>query len=670
MSGAFSFYADAVKAAAAGLCPIPVSNNGSKGPGLRQWRQYVVGREEFTGERPSETDLRRWFAQGDPPGIGLVCGAISGRLEMLEVEGRFADKVADVEAAIVDAGLGELWQRIDSGYRERTPSGGIHWLYRLTEGDVEGNRKIASRPVDEAPYRLTLIETRGEGGFVVVAPTMGMFDGYDKLASWRLEAGGFGSIATITPAEREELVRLLSTFDELPEPETVPAPTTNTRLDRSGILEDSDRPGDEFNRSTNWHDLLEPEGWQPLFTRGDVIYWRRPGKTSGISATTNALGTDRLKVFSTSTVFDTDRTYDRFGAYARLRHSGDLQAAARAIRPSTEPAPKPRTVLDGPMLASDGFDDTAAISGPPEKLLDEFLGESEEAYDWLIDDLIERGDRLILTATEGLGKSTLLRQIAATAAAGIHPFTGAELAKPLTSLIVDFENSRRHVRRQLGPLREAAGKPIRLYVVVQPAGMDMATEVDRGWLEGIIARSKPDLVVLGPVYKMASGDPVDEVPSKAVAMEIDRLRTVYGFAVLVEHHQPYGDGAKRPLRPYGWSGWARWPEFGLALVGKPEDEEVEVHRWRGDRDARQWPKRLRKHGEPWPFEDAGDERNRTSVAEVKAAAQKLVAEGLDREPLPAELAEATGFPEIDVARVIGNPATGWRAFMASLGLTF
>jgi hypothetical protein len=49
------------------------------------------------------------------------------------------------------------------------------------------------------------------------------------------------------------------------------------------------------------------------------------------SATTNYRGSDLLKVFSTSTEFDIERTYDKFAAYVRLEHQGDWKKAAQTL---------------------------------------------------------------------------------------------------------------------------------------------------------------------------------------------------------------------------------------------------------------------------------------------------------------------------------------------------
>ena len=53
----------------------------------------------------------------------------------------------------------------------------------------------------------------------------------------------------------------------------------------------------------------------------------------------------------------------------------------------------------------------------------EFLAIVDPPSDWVIPGLLERGDRLIWTGFEGLGKSVVVRQLAVCAAAGVHPFT-------------------------------------------------------------------------------------------------------------------------------------------------------------------------------------------------------------------------------------------------------
>jgi hypothetical protein len=72
-------------------------------------------------------------------------------------------------------------------------------------------------------------------------------------------------------------------------------------------------------------------GWTLVYERGGTAYWRRAGKNFGISATTNFKGSDLLYVFTSSTEFEPDKSYSRFGAYAVLNHCGDFAAAAKAL---------------------------------------------------------------------------------------------------------------------------------------------------------------------------------------------------------------------------------------------------------------------------------------------------------------------------------------------------
>ncbi|NIL64326.1 hypothetical protein [Salinispora arenicola] len=91
-------------------------------------------------------------------------------------------------------------------------------------------------------------------------------------------------------------------------------------------------PGEDFNTRAEWTHILTPAGWREHYRSDDTTYWTRPGKHSGISASTNALGTDRLHVFTTGAApLDGGESYSKFGAYAALHFSGDHAAAAKAL---------------------------------------------------------------------------------------------------------------------------------------------------------------------------------------------------------------------------------------------------------------------------------------------------------------------------------------------------
>jgi len=237
--------------------------------------------------------------------------------------------------------------------------------------------------------------------------------------------------------------------------------------------------------------------------------------------------------------------------------------------------------------------------------IDDFLNEAEPDYDWLIPELLERGDRVILTGLEGTGKSMLYRQVAIQAGSGIHPFT-LEPISPVRVLLIDCENPPRQVKRELRVLRLKAGGQLKrgmVYPVVQPQGIDLYGQAaDVAWLEAKIKAAAPDLVIIGPLYKLATGDPTSEEVARKVSAVLDDLRVRYGFALLIEAHVPHGPGGSRPGRPYGASMWLRWPEFGLHL-----GEKGTLTHWRGQRDEREWPSSLKRGGD-WPWTPDRDPR--------------------------------------------------------------
>jgi hypothetical protein len=294
-------------------------------------------------------EIDAWYASGRRSGIGYVTGAVSGNLALLDF-----DTVETYEAFISLAcavGLGALVERIEAGYLEASP-GGRHWLYRCDQ--IAGNTKLASRP--DGALVTTLIETRGEGGYVVAAPSNGRV--HPSGDPYRLLGGSVATIATITPAERGELHRLARSLDAMPKP-----PPREPRTTAAG----EGKPGEDYNARGDVLALLEDHGWHVVYTRRDgVVCLRRPGKERGTSATFGIGGTRYLYVFSTSTGFDAERAYSPFAVYAKLEHNDDFSAAALALSELGYGIPAARLITRGRDRAKDQAmqDASAAISAP------------------------------------------------------------------------------------------------------------------------------------------------------------------------------------------------------------------------------------------------------------------------------------------------------------------
>lgn len=252
-----------------------------------------------------------------------------------------------------------------------------------------------------------------------------------------------------------------------------------------------------------------------------------------------------------------------------------------------------------------GYADTATIAEPPS--LDELLAQRDE-HDWLVPGLLERGDRLILTGEEGFGKSELVSQLALCAAGSIHPFLGDLLSTECRVLVVDCENSpsqnRRRWRRIAGAVEstramheaDSVDWAKRFRVEHRTSGLDLTQPRDALWLESLVASVSPDILVVGPLYKLHLTNINDGEAARKILDSLDRIRERHRVCIITEAHPGKAEHANggRKMAPEGSSLFMRWPEFGLGLRRNKDDPhgQADVVSWRGQREERGWPSGL------------------------------------------------------------------------------
>ncbi|KAK1548461.1 hypothetical protein Q3G72_025016 [Acer saccharum] len=223
------------------------------------------------------------------------------------------------------------------------------------------------------------------------------------------------------------------------------------------------------------------------------------------------------------------------------------------------------------------LDETTDDEDEPGMLLGDILA-METTYDWIVPDLLERKDRLIVTGPEGSGKSMLVRQLAVCAAAGLHPFTYQQ-HEPCSVLVIDVENTRQQWQRKTMWAAKAAqfGRrdPRQHLTVINHGRINLVDAAHEALVHRWVDRYKPDLLAIGPLYKLTSGAITTDDDAAPLIAALDGLRD-RGLTLVMEAHTGHatGGGGDREPRPRGSSALMGWPEFGFGIFPTADNKRI------------------------------------------------------------------------------------------------
>lgn len=314
----------------AGALVLPASIDGAKRPD-RPWAAIRDGKEP----RPTLATISRKITTGETDGLCVICGVCSGNLEMLEADSTDAELLAEMYMNIEEAGLASLWDRIQAGVEEQSPSGGLHWYFR-TDGPPLGNIKLAFPEAvgSEKEDNKATFETRGQGGQVVAAYSAGRTHPTGKPYVFTGKGAGPHNIPTITTEERNQLYAVVRQSCRQPHRHIPKEKKVYTQLHV-----DSDRIGDEFASKVTWDQILLPKG----FTKGRCYQydgeinfeWARPGRRTGTRSIVTT--PTHLMPFSSATVLEADdaatgmkRSYGKFAAWVILNFGKERHPFTKA----------------------------------------------------------------------------------------------------------------------------------------------------------------------------------------------------------------------------------------------------------------------------------------------------------------------------------------------------
>ena len=551
----------------AGMCIVPATAR--KLPALDGWKDYQR-------QLPHADEVDEWFANvhAKPYGIGFVCGAVSGGLEVLDLDAKHDPTKslnARAEAAIREIVPG-LWERL---VIESTPSGGLHLYFRSP--NPAGNLKLAYG-LNAEGKRMAVAETRGEGGFIVAAPTPG----------YVLLQGRLSAPPLITDDERSALFAAARSLETAPAPATpaqahagVAAPFDRSTLPAGFIL-----PGEAYNALDEWKPLIEKQGW----TLHHEPYWTRPGKkrSEGISASFGVAGPHTFHVFTPNAPpLEDGENYTPFALYAIFECGGDYKRAADELyarNHGTRRKPKPELHTAGENghapEASDRKSGETPVDQPkppaiPARSIDSFAVPADDDPTVLLGNrYLCRGDGLVLSSASGMGKSALVIQAAVHWALG-RPFMGIKPNGCLRSLIIQSEDSDGDIGEVWASvlhemkMTEAERKSVSERVVIVTdrvnRGLTFMTELRRH-----VMAATYDLVWINPLAAFITGDATtQEATAKFLREGLNGINTLPRFAYLiVQHTTKPASGKDKPTRQwheiqydmagsYDLIGWAR-----------------------------------------------------------------------------------------------------------------
>ena len=231
-------------------------------------KQAIFPWKVYQEQMVTNEELSRQMADNRAKGVAIICGSVSGNVEVIDIDTKY--ETYDLWEAIKKAIPQELFSKL---HIVKTRSNGKHLIYKCEA--IEANQKLAQRlpTLEEAKNNPSIksyciIETRGEGGYVVAPPTEG----------YLVEQEG---INVITSDEREVLFEIMRSFNEIFEEQVIEA------HERPSTKEYGVSPFDDYNRRGDIVDLMQRIGCMVVKSKSESLYCIRIGSESSYRGTWN-----------------------------------------------------------------------------------------------------------------------------------------------------------------------------------------------------------------------------------------------------------------------------------------------------------------------------------------------------------------------------------------------
>lgn len=290
-----------------GISSIPVAQD----------KKPKVAWKEYQKRLPSIQECESWDSIKSD-GIAVVCGRISGNLEVIDIDNKFemAEQIYEDITRKITAQRIDL---LDKLVFEKSKNNGYHIIYRCNK--IEGNQKLAIYEDLNSSEKATVIETRGEGGYCIIYPS----PGYQKLQKNILK------VEEITEEERNFLFELCKSYNKVQDNERkieVTEPKSEAKTDKKN---NEIEIWEWYNEQDYFIDVLKNHGWSIEKEVNDDIYFTRPGKNKGTSATFSKKIRSFFVFSSNAYPLEDWKSYSPFAVFTFLECNGDFSEATRRL---------------------------------------------------------------------------------------------------------------------------------------------------------------------------------------------------------------------------------------------------------------------------------------------------------------------------------------------------
>lgn len=300
-----------------GFSVIPITS--TKNPAIHTWTEFQ--------KRPMNSEeCEKYFK--DCFGIALLMGG-GKNLTALDLDLKYSENKHFLNQ--YKEKLGNRF--LKKFYVQSTMHNGMHFVF--SSDKVENNQKLASRETSPEEKHgvyldnyenlrtrgkalkiatnhksLTFLETRGEGGYILLAPS----PGYQKI---------YGKIGHLSSEEYDEVMTISRSFNEYQEL------SKDFRVEK--YRNSTINPFEEYNLRGDVLALLYDNGWESVGESKNSVRLKRAGNPSSKSSALYDKVTRVFNVFSTSTNFEPNRGYAPASVFMLLEVDNNVEEGYKLL---------------------------------------------------------------------------------------------------------------------------------------------------------------------------------------------------------------------------------------------------------------------------------------------------------------------------------------------------